>query len=1831
MNNPLQLFDSLCEMYIRYLESPFDLRYPQLRQERRDLLNQDGHIYRQPLIEPVPPYELCGQTVSAMVQSLLGGSWRTEQIDDLGNFLSLELFPSSRQPYSHQREVFRETVINGNDVVVTTGTGSGKTECFLLPIIAALVRESAGWGALGPGPIRWDWWNHRGQGRLSQRGHEIAAQRPAAIRALILYPLNALVEDQLGRLRTALDGTSARQWLATRRLCNRYYFGRYTGRTPVAGPQNRGKVNRLRQDLLAAEMAAHQVRGTAAERFFARLDGGEMWSRWDMQENPPDIIITNYSMLNIMLMRSLEANIFELTRQWLAADRSRVFHLVVDELHTYRGTPGTEVAYLIRILLERLGLSPDSSQLRIIASSASLAGGTLGLDYLEQFFGRDRTRFRIVSGNIPGTQPGAVEAAQFHAVAFRDLGRAVRNGGTGGVPIAAAAFHQTVAAPPPSDNSPARILEAALEHMAAPSALREACMVPGANETRPRIPRDIGDTLFSNLPQDERCEAVEGLLAGLSMARNAGGVAPLPIRAHLFFRNLQGLWACPDPSCNAAPARTPPVPPIGRLHYAPAPTCACGSRVLELLYCEACGEVFLGGYRKQGVNPNEWYLSPDHPDLESSPDLVSLNREYARYAVFWPAPNGATPLSPTWQEDGIQRRWVQAHCIIAEGKVGHGGRSGTLRGYLYDVRRLHGPNGEILDWRALRLPESAKYAFPKCCPRCDTKWRRGEIGVIRTQRTGFQKLAQVLSEVLIRESGQVTQGSRKLVVFSDSRQDAAKLSAGMRFAHYRDALRQALAIAIGNQRFGAEAFWRQVTGQPLSTDERAEGASFLARRPSDAMALMMAANPAMANLPSSPDPRATWNQLAQRIRNRATNGPFPITPLSLDVSSQLLRCGMNPAGWSQHVVWTDSRNQQGHWRDLYTWPAGGTPAEKAQHTLSAEQQAHLQRIHHQSEEELMDVVFASGRRSLESLRLACATTDRISDPAPTLLQEAADGVIRILGSRRKLLSKNGDSSSRIPGYLRDYLEAVANRHQVPPAAFRDDVIRHLSSYGYINQFVVDDRALCLQPPGGTLYECPQCRRVHLHAAGGICTDCLTPLGPALPLTASPPHLDYYGYLATRAGEPYRLNCEELTGQTDKEESRRRQRLFQDIELPQQENPLTDRIDLLSVTTTMEAGVDIGGLLSVMMANMPPMRFNYQQRVGRAGRRGAGVAVALTLCRGRSHDDYYFQRPDRITADPPSAPYVDLSSEPILRRVLVKEVLRQAFAPLGLPASADSVHGEFGKAPAWNQPLVAGGRPVRDLIADWIQRHTLEIDRICDVLLARTSLHLRRQLLVDFVRNSLIVQIDSIAADPALAQDNLSERLANAGLLPMFGFPTNVRLLFHDRPTPADWPPERGVIDRPLDIAISQFAPGSETVKDGMIHTAIGVVHYMPAGTSIRQQPDPLGPARPIGLCRNCQAVDSSLTPGTTCPACNAVAPDFRVIQLSQPKGFRTSYGESRDFDGLFEWTPRASRPKTGATFRHLTRRSNFGVWAGNETVFVINDNDGDCFEFIKVDGQETWATLQALTNSGASLRVDTTIPSQLRALASIKQTDLLVLAIERWPQGTFASPLNVDGRAALYSLGFLLRRAAADLLDVDERELKVGLRVVCDTNNQVTGQIFVSDSLENGAGYSSRLGQPAEMQNLLEYLTGVSSPSFHAPLVAHDCQTSCPDCLRDFTNLGFHNILDWRLGLDLARLALDTNAPVDFNVPYWQPLATTAANAYFAAMPGWQTLTLAGLPAGRRGNHVQIITHPLWTRDPGNQPAWPPMLNSAATMATTAGATRIEYRSLFDVLRRPYA
>ena len=233
---------------------------------------------------------------------------------------------------------------------------------------------------------------------------------------MILYPLNALVEDQLRRLRSTLDSNDVHQWLDNYRGGNRILFGRYTGETPVPGERgDTNAMNRLRTRLQEMADTSEEIQQLLdanpdmdreeIQYHFPNIDGGEMWSRWDMQDTPPDILITNYSMLNIMLMRSIESCIFDSTREWLAGDPTRKFFLIIDELHAYRGTPGTEVAYILRLLLDRIGLDPDSDQLAILATSASVTDTSESRTFLREFFGRDR--FEIVSGQQTSPTAGA--------------------------------------------------------------------------------------------------------------------------------------------------------------------------------------------------------------------------------------------------------------------------------------------------------------------------------------------------------------------------------------------------------------------------------------------------------------------------------------------------------------------------------------------------------------------------------------------------------------------------------------------------------------------------------------------------------------------------------------------------------------------------------------------------------------------------------------------------------------------------------------------------------------------------------------------------------------------------------------------------------------------------------------------------------------------------------------------------------------------------------------------------------------------------------------------------------------------------------------------------------------------------------------------------------------------------------------------------------------------------------------------------------------------------------------------------------------------------------
>lgn len=280
--------------YKRYLKTLIAPRDPALAAAFDREVDATAMLTKGPLLELTPPYEPGADPRTLIAEGVLHPAF-----GEFGRTINLD-----RSLYRHQEIAVRK-VVAGRNVVVSTGTGSGKTESFLLPILNALIAEKAA-GTLGPG-----------------------------VRALLLYPMNALANDQLKRLRELLAATPD------------LTFGRYTGET--------------RQDYRSAESAFHEMY-PGQERL-----PNELLSRDEMRDSPPHLLLTNYAMLEYLLLRPRDIDLFDgkCSGTWR--------FIVLDEAHVYDGAQGCEVALLLRRLRDRVG---NDRRIQCIATSASLSGSS---------------------------------------------------------------------------------------------------------------------------------------------------------------------------------------------------------------------------------------------------------------------------------------------------------------------------------------------------------------------------------------------------------------------------------------------------------------------------------------------------------------------------------------------------------------------------------------------------------------------------------------------------------------------------------------------------------------------------------------------------------------------------------------------------------------------------------------------------------------------------------------------------------------------------------------------------------------------------------------------------------------------------------------------------------------------------------------------------------------------------------------------------------------------------------------------------------------------------------------------------------------------------------------------------------------------------------------------------------------------------------------------------------------------------------------------------------------------------------------------------------------
>jgi ATP-dependent helicase YprA (DUF1998 family) len=1277
-----------------YIEATYHLSHPELVALRRDLLRAPGCIAQEPYIESTPRYE-----ASRPIRELN----LPREVRDLLSFLGSR--EGGRRifdpPYSHQSEALESTFSTPpSDLVVTTGTGSGKTETFLLPILAHLAHEAA---------TRPDVFGER------------------AMRALVLYPMNALVNDQLGRLRLLFGAPEVREWF-TRKSGRPVKFARYTGRTLYPGlrtvERNQQRLKTLKfYTQLETQAAAGGERGESARRLITLLkekgkwpakassspdkeDGTRSWfetssNRWcdaqgrfrraverlqdselllrhEVHETVPDLLVTNYSMLEYMLLRPIERSIFSRTRDFYARHPQERLLLILDEAHLYRGAAGTEVALLIRRLRSRLALPPE--RLQVICTSASFSNPESAAAFAAGLVGKPASSFKTLTGSKHVTLPSGPGDELCEALARVELSLLHRGGRAERVTAVLPLLEARRAALTPRsvefdvevpgtrcevrvrgltaefteseelvvlepgqrtgvtrghflcltggssagggrvslrlqgargpdlelEGEQVRVLGDALQGVLfqalkhAPVVGRLLNLTSGAKTPQDpeQDPTGVGPAqsitrlatrLFQDTPDAQRRKAATDALVELaSLARSEPGEPPLlAARVHAFFRGLPGLWVCLDPDCSELPAERRGQGPTGALYAQPRRDCTCGARVFELHTCRDCGLAVLRGFANDPVAPT-YLWSEEGGEVDEV----------------------ETPVGPL-------------HVVLED--VGQGARPE----YLDPVTGRLG-NTSSARARGVWLPQvgnegikGERGLFARC-PRCTA---REKISDHQTKGDEpFQQLvtAQLLEQPRREEVRTPLQG-RKALIFSDGRQSASRLSGNLKRFSLQDSVRPLLLRGL--------ELLEQRTGAPVSL--QSAYVAFLA----GGIAHGVTARPLVHESGIEDHEQYVRDWLESEDRTAAT------------LSTITQQLGSNtPAVLNEALTRVLSDPHTGlEALALATFSPHLTPFDQAQLTRLPSPPA-PQSLGEAARKEALLQLWCQKIVRERGLKLPNVPTEKIDTERPWARRTKG----RFSGVLEPLLSK--------AWYQSHFKAGTGPWLLFLQRTFGEDKVGE--------EFLLNPGKVMLQPRATTRWRrCERCTAVQPASPllGERCMRCDE--GPLAPLD---PHTDEV--FRSRKGHyrratewllggardgyaPHPFVAEEHTAQLngagqDQVFSRAEwyEMRFQDIDTPgPNEEHERGPVDVLSCTTTMEVGIDIGSLTAVALRNVPPTRANYQQRAGRAGRRGSRLATVITYAGADSHDQRFFADPAGMVSGPVRDPLLTLDNAEITLR------------------------------------------------------------------------------------------------------------------------------------------------------------------------------------------------------------------------------------------------------------------------------------------------------------------------------------------------------------------------------------------------------------------------------------------------------------------------------------------------------------------------------------------------------------------------------------------------------
>lgn len=1492
-----------------YIEATYHISNPSLVDLRRLILDRPGTISQQAYIESTPIYRGDRKFVDLAIPKEARNFLTHLGTEDGGRVVF-------DPPYPHQSEAL-EIVADpiGRCLLATTGTGSGKTETFLLPILMKLANEAA-------------------------TQPEQFAQR--AVRSIILYPMNALVNDQLGRLRRLLGAPSVRDWF-TQQAGRPAKFARYTGRSLYPGQRTEDRNKRrlkslnfyrdLERDAQADERVAAQIDQLRSlgrwpakpgdangengmtcwlgsgkrwlgpdqkfQRAIERPEDPELLLRHEVQDQPPDLLITNYSMLEYMLLRPIERSIFERTRAFFQANPQERLLFVLDEAHLYRGASGTEVALLIRRLRNRLGLTPDRMQ--VIATSASFSDGEAAQRFIAGLVGREVDMIEVLRGkkhaHLPssaGDLPLAKALAACRTEQLKDVNSAARIEALAPLlafrseALTAEPFVITSATPkkvkvsikgvdasliPISEivtvnsyesvkttghflalteviasdeisvgrtadrpdisiidgeilvhrDGLQRAIHAALKGL--PIIGRLVNLTGGAATDRdavtevPKAPialREIGNLLFEGeIAPEVMAGATDALLELASYAKAEPDAQPLlAARVHALFRGLPGLWGCADENCAKVPDTITPGP-TGMLYPQSTRECGCRARVFEVHTCRDCGVAYFHAFALNPSQP-EFLWAEDIGDIDDVDGVVR-------------------PVQILLEDPGFE---ADKYCTTS---------------YLDPLTGRVGSKSP--DAREIWLPRPAKDVEPghfEKCPHCEASGTQ----IMDHQTKGDEPFQELISVQLLDQPARVEATSplkgRKSLIFSDGRQAASRLSGKLKNFSLQDSIRPLLLAGL---RMLEERFDEPV---PL-------GYAYPAILYACAKFDVNFRLPGAEHEEFARDLRKIHNL----IRDDGDYSEFRDLAATLNkthvksVRAPLARVLANPhtgllplALAAPEAMLTE--NQLKRLRALPVPLAGsGTDDEK--------------------------------RRALLELWLSLSLSA---------------GSILVEGTPSEWIdSKEGPALKRSTGRHTTLLEklltvkwhrAQFGANAKPDASWIDFLATTFAQNHNAQGFFVNAAKVRLKPEIEVNWRrCGHCTLAQPANAimGVTCVKCGKDTDPLDPRQDTVFRTRKYLYrklverLETEGDQgyvPYPFVAEEHTAQLndagqDQAFSRAEwyELRFQDLDVPGPRGERAGAVDVLSCTTTMEVGIDIGSLTAVALRNVPPGRANYQQRAGRAGRRGSSLSTVLTFAGSDSHDQRFFADPQAMVGGPVPDPVLNLDNREIVQRhafALILSLFQQErieTPPTTGDAQASNIFESLGKLAEFRNHDPDGFTFVG--LKAWLKSNVALIDSALRDVIPPEAIEGNSDRFFDSVPTKLLRTLEDVGAgtgevelataDPVVAAEegpafdfgiedyggdadmfdtpadalppeeahetgeinpeaplkpqNLLDRLFTKAVLPRYAFPTDVVSFTVFDPSSTPYRAEIAYSPQAgLTQALSQYAPGREVWVDG---------------------------------------------------------------------------------------------------------------------------------------------------------------------------------------------------------------------------------------------------------------------------------------------------------------------------------------------------------------------------------------------------------------------------------